>query len=192
MDPSPPPRFCGVFKTPDTLLNASFAVVFTILWKQCFVYLGLHDRNLDGLRRLLKRTAAACGMMTALLACYSKQGILEAQWPRHSQASSRSRCSMRPAAPMLARRPLSWQIREPRRVIIVGSGRRAGKPGENFVCITGNTRQLLGFMDDRALDSLPPDIANRLIGNVEDLPAYLLRNTVDELILAAPMRSCYD
>jgi hypothetical protein len=39
---------------------------------------------------------------------------------------------------------------------------------------------------------MPPDIAGRLLGRIDDLPGYLLRNAVDELIVAAPARSCYD
>ncbi len=39
---------------------------------------------------------------------------------------------------------------------------------------------------------MPPDIASRLIGNVDDLSGYLLQNIVDELIVAIPMRTCYD
>jgi lipopolysaccharide/colanic/teichoic acid biosynthesis glycosyltransferase len=54
------------------------------------------------------------------------------------------------------------------------------------------TKRFLGFVDDRNPASMAPDIASRFIGNVDDLPGYLLRNIVDELIVAAPMRSCYD
>jgi exopolysaccharide biosynthesis polyprenyl glycosylphosphotransferase len=51
---------------------------------------------------------------------------------------------------------------------------------------------LLGFVDDRDITLMAPDIAGRFLGRVEDLPDYLLRNAVDELIVAAPARSCYD
>jgi lipopolysaccharide/colanic/teichoic acid biosynthesis glycosyltransferase len=54
------------------------------------------------------------------------------------------------------------------------------------------TKRLLGFVDDRAAASMPPDIASRLIGSVDDLPDYLVHNVVDELIIATPTRSCYD
>jgi lipopolysaccharide/colanic/teichoic acid biosynthesis glycosyltransferase len=39
---------------------------------------------------------------------------------------------------------------------------------------------------------MPPDIAGRFLGSIEDLPSYFLQNAVDELIVAAPARSCYD
>jgi lipopolysaccharide/colanic/teichoic acid biosynthesis glycosyltransferase len=81
---------------------------------------------------------------------------------------------------------------EPERVIILGSGRRASKAWRELRIQNHRTKRLLGFVDDRHPDSMPPDIASRLLGNVDDLPGYLLENIVDELIVAAPMRSCYD
>ncbi len=35
-------------------------------------------------------------------------------------------------------------------------------------------------------------LPGRLIGRIDDLADYLLRNAVDELIIAVPARSCYD
>jgi exopolysaccharide biosynthesis polyprenyl glycosylphosphotransferase len=175
-----------------TLLNASFAFVFIILWKQCLTYLGLYDRDLDGLRRLVMRTAAACAIMTTFLGFY-----LEARHARGPveeilvsffiAAFLYEICRV-----LLSSRHLSWQVGEPERVIIVGSGRRASKAWRELRLQHHRTKRLLGFVDDRDPDSMPPDIASRLIGKVDDLRGYLLRNAVDELILAAPLRSCYD
>ena len=175
-----------------TLLNLSFAVVLIILWKQCLSYLGLYDRDLDGLRRLVVRTIAACAIMTTVLAFY-----LEA---RHARGPvMQILASFLIAAflyeiwrVLLCSRHLSWHVGEPERVIIVGSGRRASKAWRELRLQHHRTKRLLGFVDDRDPDSMPPDIATRLIGKVDDLPGYLLRNVVDELILAAPLRSCYD
>jgi len=86
----------------------------------------------------------------------------------------------------------SWHVVEPERVIILGSGRRASKAWRELRIQNHRTKRLLGFVDDRHPDSMPPDIASRLLGNVDDLPGYLLENIVDELIVATPMRSCYD
>jgi exopolysaccharide biosynthesis polyprenyl glycosylphosphotransferase len=175
-----------------TLMNASFAVVFIILWKQCLTYLGLYDRDLEGLRRLVMRTAAAGAIMTTLLGFY-----LEA---RHARGPvGEILASFFIAAflfeicrVLLSSRHLSWQVGEPERVIIVGSGRRASKAWRELRLQHPRTKRLLGFVDDRDPDSMPPDIATRLIGKIDDLPGYLLRNVVDEVILAAPLRSCYD
>ncbi len=175
-----------------TVMNASFAVVFLILWKQCLTYLGLYDRDLGGLRRLVMRTAAAGAIMTALLGFY-----LQARHARGPvgeilvcffiAAFLYEICRV-----LLSSRHWNWQVGEPERVIIVGSGRRAGKAWRELRLHHHRTKRLLGFVDDRHPDSMPPDIASRFIGRVDELPGYLLRNVVDEVIVAAPLRSCYD
>jgi exopolysaccharide biosynthesis polyprenyl glycosylphosphotransferase len=175
-----------------TLLNASFSVVFVILWKQCLTLLGLYRRDLDGVRSLLLRTATACAMMTALLDLY-----LQARHARgpvgQILVSFLLAAFLYETCRVLVRsNHRSWRVSEPERVIIVGSGRRASKAWRELRIQHHRTKHLLGFVDDRRPDLMPPDIASRLIGNVDDLPGYLLRNIVDELIVAAPMRSCYD
>jgi exopolysaccharide biosynthesis polyprenyl glycosylphosphotransferase len=175
-----------------TLLNASFSVVFVILWKQCLTFLGLYRNDLNGLPRLVVRTAVACAIMTGLLGLY-----LDA---RHARGPIGQilvsflivgflyeTCRV-----LVCNRHLSWHIGEPERVLIVGSGRRASKAWRELRIQHHRTKRLLGFVDDRNVDSMPPDIASRFIGKVDDLPGYLLRNAVDELIVATPMRSCYD
>jgi exopolysaccharide biosynthesis polyprenyl glycosylphosphotransferase len=175
-----------------TLLNVSFSVVFVILWKQCLAALGLYRRDLDGLRSLVLRTTAACAIMTAVLDLY-----LQARHARGPVDEILGRFLLIALLYEICRvlvynHHRSWQIVEPERVIIVGSGRRASKAWRELRIQHHRTKRLLGFVDDRLPDSMPPDVASRLIGNVDDLPGYLLRNIVDEVIVATPMRSCYD
>jgi lipopolysaccharide/colanic/teichoic acid biosynthesis glycosyltransferase len=175
-----------------TLLNLSFAVVFAILWKQCLSLLGLYSRELNGLRRLLLRTATACAAMTAVLALYlqarhARGPIAEILVDFLIAAFMYETCRV-----MVCSRHVSWNVSEPERVLILGSGRLASKAWRELRMQHQRNRKLMGFIDDRPLDCMPPDIASRFIGTVDDLPAYLVRNVVDELIIATPLRSCYD
>jgi exopolysaccharide biosynthesis polyprenyl glycosylphosphotransferase len=184
--------FAEFLRIRITLLNASFSVVFVILWKQCLTILGLYRRDLDGLRSLVLRTAAACAIMTALLDLY-----LQARHARgpigQILVSFLLVAFLYETCRVLAcSHHRSWHVSEPERVIIVGSGRRASKAWRELRIQHHRTKRLLGFVDDRHPDSMPPDISSRLIGGVDNLPEYLLRNVVDELIVATPMRSCYD
>jgi len=77
-------------------------------------------------------------------------------------------------------------------VIILGSGRRASKAWHELRVRHYRTKWVVGFVDDRNPQSMPPDIAGRHLGSVDDLSALLRRNTVDELVIAASMRSEYD
>jgi exopolysaccharide biosynthesis polyprenyl glycosylphosphotransferase len=188
----PPGGFAEFLAIRITLLNASFAVVFALVWKQCLTVLGLYRSDLAGLHRLVTRAAGACIIMTTLLAVYFDV--------RHSQG---------PVGQILVTflivsflyesfrllvcsRHLTWQVGEPERVIVLGSGPRASKAWHELRIQCHRTKRLLGFVDDRHLAAMPPDIASRFICSVDDLSGYLLQNAVDELIVATPMRSCYD
>ena len=184
--------FAEFLRIRITLLNASFSVVFAILWKQCLTVLGLYRRDVDALRSLVMRTITACAIMTALLASY-----LQARHARGPQGQILVSFFIMTFFYEICRvlvfsHHRSWSVVEPERVIIVGSGRRASKAWRELRIQHHRTKRLLGFVDDRNPASMAPDIASRLIGNVDDLPGYLLRNIVDELIVATPMRSCYD
>jgi exopolysaccharide biosynthesis polyprenyl glycosylphosphotransferase len=82
--------------------------------------------------------------------------------------------------------------RDPQLVVILGSGRRAGKAWRQIRTQYHSTVRLVGFVDDRPVEEMAPDIADRYLGTVDDLSELLLRNVVDELLIAVPMKSCYE
>jgi exopolysaccharide biosynthesis polyprenyl glycosylphosphotransferase len=174
-----------------TLLSAAFSVGFAILWRECFARLGVYGREVIGFSRLMIRTAVGSAIMTALLTVY----LYNAQ-------------SVRPVGKfavqllifafgyqvcrLLVSRPQFWQYATgPERVVILGSGPRAGRAWRELRTRYRQSKSLLGFVDDRDPAAMPPDIATRFIGDVNSLSDYLLRNAVDELIVATP-RSSYE
>jgi exopolysaccharide biosynthesis polyprenyl glycosylphosphotransferase len=174
-----------------TPLNASFAIVFAVIWQQCMQGLGLYRRFAELLRPALL-TAAGVGFMTALLALYLAAIRVQGPVPPTLLGFFIAAFSYQMARVFLSNPRLGWMIGDPEQVVIVGSGRRAAKAWRNLRVQHHGAKCLLGFVDDRDIDLMPPDIAGRLLGRVDDLPDYLLRNAVDELIVAAPARSCYD
>jgi exopolysaccharide biosynthesis polyprenyl glycosylphosphotransferase len=78
------------------------------------------------------------------------------------------------------------------KVLILGSGPRAGKAWRELRLHHTVDRELLGFVDNRAFEEMAPDIADRYVTNVDGLSNYLLNHIVDELIVAVPLRSCYE
>jgi exopolysaccharide biosynthesis polyprenyl glycosylphosphotransferase len=166
--------------------------VFVILWKQCLTVLGLYRRDLDGLRSLVLRTVTACAIMTALLDLYLQGRHARGPIPSILISFLLVTFLYEMCRVLVFSQHRSWHVVESERVIILGSGRRASKAWRELRIQNHRTKRLLGFVDDRHPDSMPPDIASRLIGSVDDLSGYLLRNIVDELIVAIPMRTCYD
>jgi exopolysaccharide biosynthesis polyprenyl glycosylphosphotransferase len=185
-----PPGGLGEFlRIRITLLNASFSIVFAVLWQQCMEALGLYRRSSEFLRPTLM-TAAGAGVMTVLLALYLEARHALGPIPQILFTFFIAAFGYQLARAFLSN--LRGKVSDPAQVIIVGSGRRAAKAWRELRVQNHGAKSLLGFVDDRDAGSMPPDIAGRLLGRIDDLPNYFLHNAVDELIVAAPARSCYD
>jgi len=81
--------------------------------------------------------------------------------------------------------------RDPQQVIILGSGPRAGKAWRELRTKYRSSMSLLGFVDDRPVSEMAPDVAARFLGSVDQLDDLLLANTVDLILVAMPAQSCY-
>jgi exopolysaccharide biosynthesis polyprenyl glycosylphosphotransferase len=174
-----------------TLLSVAFSIGFAIVWRQCFTLLGLYRDHTGGLFRLMMRTAGGTIIMTTLLSLYLDSG--HAPRPIGQQlghflvvAFGYQICRL-----LISSRQLSRFVGEPERVVILGSGPRASKAWRELRTQHQHSKMLVGFVDDNDPATMPPDIACRFLGNVDSLQGFLLRNTVDELIVATP-RSCYE
>ncbi len=174
-----------------TSLNASFSIVFAVLWQQCMQALGLYRRSSELLRPMLS-SAAGVGLMTVLLGLYLEARRADGPVRQVLVAFFIAAFCYRMVRIFLSNPLLGGRIADPEQVVIVGSGRRAAKAWRELRTQDHGAKTLLGFVDDRHPSLMPPDIAGRLLGRIDDLPGYLLRNAVDELIVAAPARSCYD
>ncbi len=174
-----------------TLLNAIFSIVFVVLWQKSLRMIGLYRSDLPAAGSALLRLAAACALMTFFVAAYLKSRmalepirLISADFFLLSFSYELSR--------VLLTNPQTWQPREPALVVILGSGPRASKAWRELRVGFHANKTLLGFFDDRNTEEMAPDIASRYLGSLNDLPDYLLKNVVDELIVATPLRSCYD
>jgi exopolysaccharide biosynthesis polyprenyl glycosylphosphotransferase len=176
-----------------TLLNASFAIVFAVLWKECLDKLGLYRESFTELLSPALRLTAGCGIMTGVLALYL-EAALHAQGPVGSAILAFFvAVFIYEAIRIFASSPqLRWKIGDPDGVVIVGSGRMAAKAWRELRTRHHRTKILLGFVDDRDPSLMPPDVAGRFLGPVDILHDLFLNHVVDELVIAVPTRSCYD
>lgn len=78
------------------------------------------------------------------------------------------------------------------RVLVLGSGPRASKAWRELRVRQSPDRDLVGFVDNRDIAEMAPDLAARYVSDIEGLSDYLLHHIVDELIIAVPLRSCYE
>jgi exopolysaccharide biosynthesis polyprenyl glycosylphosphotransferase len=176
-----------------TLLNASFAIVFAVLWKECLDKLGLYRESFTELLRPVLRLTAGCGIMAGVLALYLV-AALHAQGPvgRAILAFFVAVFTYEMIRIFVSSPQLRWKIGDPDAVVIVGSGRLAAKAWRELRTRHHRTKSFLGFVDDRGPSLMPPDIAGRFLGPVDMLHDLFLNHVVDEIFIAVPMRSCYD
>jgi exopolysaccharide biosynthesis polyprenyl glycosylphosphotransferase len=172
-----------------TVLNAAFAGLFILMWASCFESLGLYRSQHQSVLVKLGRIAAGCALMTAVLVSYLK--LTHTTGPTARIAVFFFSCSV--LYEVLRVLGSQWiAARDPQLVVILGSGRRAAKAWREIRKRHNGTVKILGFVDNRPPDGMSPEVAARYLGAIDDLSELLLRNVVDELLVAVPMKSCYD
>ena len=185
----PPEGLKHVLVMPITVMNAAFAGVFILLWGSCFESLDLYRPSHTRMLNKLARTVLACGLMAIALAFYLE--ISRTASPATRIALTVFFCSL-----LYEGSRILWThriaISDPQLIVILGSGPRAARAWREIRSGYHGTVRLVGFVDDRPSSEMPTDVADRLLGTVDDLSELLLRNVVDELLVTVPMRSCYD
>ena len=172
-----------------TVLNAAFAGLFILMWAYCFETLGLYRSERHAVLRESARIAVGCTFMTAVLVLY----LISARTtgPTARIATLFFCCSvLYESLRVFGSRWIASQ--DPQLVVILGSGNRAAKAWREIRTRHQGTVKLVGFVDNRPTSEMAPDVAERHLGTLDDLSDLLLRNVVDELLVAVPMKSCYD
>ena len=176
-----------------TLLNVIFAALFVLAWISFCSALGLYRQDSHSVLHALKRAVQLCAAMTTVLGLYLLLSRTAGPTLRIAAiffATSLTFEALRLIGQRVIR--LRFASRDPRVVVIAGSGRKAGVAWRQIRTRHHSTVKLLGFVDDRAASEMAPDMADRYLGTMDQLSDILLRNVVDELLIALPTRSCYD
>jgi exopolysaccharide biosynthesis polyprenyl glycosylphosphotransferase len=176
-----------------TLLNVLFAALFVLAWVSLVNALGLYQHEHETVFRTLKRAVQACATMAAVLGLYLFISRTAGPTMRIAVIFFVTSLTFETLR-LVGERVIRWWMasRDPRVVVIVGSGRKAGIAWRQIRTRHHSTVSLLGFVDDRAVSEMAPDVADRYLGTMDQLSDILLRNVVDELLIALPTRSCYD
>lgn len=173
------------------IVDALAAILFLLLWRYCFTLLKLYNKFATTQSRLLAIMQGIFLMMIPALLYYRIA---------HPNAL-RFRAVLLTVFALtiyeVARLALevylldSLAAQDPRRAIIIGSGRRAGKAWRAIRTHYRHSIQLLGFVDDRDPGSMAPEMARRYLGGLDDLETILLKEVVDVVLIAMPIQSCY-
>jgi len=188
----PPGTLQDFLELRITLLNTIFSIVFVVLSTKCLSALGLYYGDFTDWFRAGLKTVASCGIMTAFLAIYlllrkspSPITIILLEFFISTSIYQLVRLAF-------TNRGLRSNQRELEQVLILGTGRRAMKAWKEIRVRYYGSKQLIGFVDDRDPHQLPAELEATYVCHVAGLSDFFLHNVVDELIVAVPMRSCYD
>jgi exopolysaccharide biosynthesis polyprenyl glycosylphosphotransferase len=87
---------------------------------------------------------------------------------------------------------LSNAFSAPRDLVIVGSGPRAAGLYEHVRTANHAEARVLGFIDSPNGHVVPPSISSQMLGTLDDLERILMKQPIDEVLIALPAKSCYD
>jgi exopolysaccharide biosynthesis polyprenyl glycosylphosphotransferase len=82
--------------------------------------------------------------------------------------------------------------RHTRRAIIVGTGRLAERAYRDIRHDRPHRYEVVGFVDEPTSGRPPGDwLPDQMIGTLEQLEQILMRQVIDEVVIALPVKSCY-
>jgi exopolysaccharide biosynthesis polyprenyl glycosylphosphotransferase len=77
-------------------------------------------------------------------------------------------------------------------VLIIGTGPIARRAWREIRTRHSRSFRVIGFTDTSCFASAPSDIRANYLGDITELESLLLKHSVDLMVLALPVRSCYD
>ena len=170
----------GLWSLRLTIVDCLFGFVFVLAWRYCFTVLKLYDKFATVRSRM---GATLKGVLVMVLPFFvflyfehphiiTRRGIFFSVLALFCYEVNRISLSNYLLDRLAARNP--------RRALIVGSGRRAAKAWRAIRTRYPHSIQLAGFVDNRDTDEMAPDVARRYLGQVKDLSE----------IFPAPVRRC--
>ena len=176
-----------------TVEKVLLLLIFVTCWHRAFLWSGLYRRwRVESPREELFRVAGAVSLgalPTLLFPLFSRTGAFALQtamlfWALAILVTLGTRAAVRGLADALT-------VRRPRDLLIVGSGPRAQALVRMLRGPDGEGASLIGFVDVAEVlpgrEFLPP-----CLGTLDDLEGVLMHHVVDEVLIALPIKSCYE
>jgi exopolysaccharide biosynthesis polyprenyl glycosylphosphotransferase len=175
--------------------NVLLLIVFLMLWMSFHQLAGLDEKPRLGFQGLFLRLLAVESAGTAffLVFClfsHNHLAVTALAVIFLTTAFSLSICARLILWPTLP--VLSEASTRAKRIIIVGSGSLAERLHSSLPRTYPGRYAVLGFIDSPGRHTVPASIEAALLGRLEQLEELLSSTAVDEVLIAMPVRSCYD
>jgi exopolysaccharide biosynthesis polyprenyl glycosylphosphotransferase len=176
-----------------TVKNVLLLVVLATAWPLVLYLFGLYDRRHlrhagNEALRLLGATTVGTGL-ALLFPLTSVSGVVAVGDVRHFWIVSFSLCLL----VRTGRRALSHaQHRHVRRTLILGTGRMAQGVCRDLLSDQTHRHEFVGFVDEAAAEAPGSEqVQHQIVGALEDLELLLMRQVIDEVVIALPVASRY-
>ena len=172
-----------------TVKNALLLGIFVIAWQRVFAVAGLSRpdprRPWPKEARMVVLACSAGSLITFLFPAFSNSGRFGFDDAGLVWIGTIGAMLVTQGALRMAATPARVRVR--RHVIIVGSGPRALRL---FRELRAQGAHVIGFVDSTP-HVAHEEIAHRMLGDLEQFEAVLMRHVVDEVLIALPVKSCY-
>jgi len=176
-----------------TVKNALLLVFLGTAWPVLFHLFGLYDvRRIQHLRSEFGRLSAAVTAGTGLACIFPLTSVSRTLTLAHLPLfwlTALALCLLVRTGRRLVVRAGQRQVR---RTLIVGTG-PLGQRAYRDLRADGSIRhEVVGFLDDDGHSgTIAARVAEKTIGTLDHLEQLLMRQVVDEVIIALPVKSCY-
>jgi exopolysaccharide biosynthesis polyprenyl glycosylphosphotransferase len=168
------------------------SILFVAAWMMLFLDLRQQQLRQTSLATTLRVTLSGLAVLTLVAL-----SVIEAMHPGSDVSQTLLRFWLWSLSLTIAVTTLNFALRRlfldsDHNVLILGTGplaRRAWREVRTTHC---RSFKIIGFSDTSCLPSAPSDVKARYLGDVDSLESLLLRYDIDLIIVALPVRSCYD
>jgi exopolysaccharide biosynthesis polyprenyl glycosylphosphotransferase len=171
-----------------TLRNLLLLATFAAAWPMLFTLAGLYEaavveHPVEERRRVI--VAVSLGsLLTVLLTAFTDTGGLTAVDLLYFWIATT-------IVTLAVRTAIRRRVRQPRRVLIIGSGARALRMWRALSEDHTGAHELAGFIDCPGSVPACEEVARHSIGTLDQLESTLMRHTVDDVCIALPIKSHY-
>jgi exopolysaccharide biosynthesis polyprenyl glycosylphosphotransferase len=181
----------GFLSARVTVKNVLLLVMLAIAWPTVFHLFRLYDaervRHYGAeARRLVAATTAASGVAVIFPITSVSGSITVWDVPYFWGAAIALGLAVRSARRMVEHANYG----QPRRTLIVGTGRLASRAFSDIRADRMHRCEVIGFVDE-PLDGNPERQLEPVIGTIHELEQILMRQAIDEVVIALPVKSCY-
>lgn len=168
------------------------SLLFVAAWMMLFLDLRQQQLRRTSLVTTLRATLSGLAILTVIAVV-----VIEAMYPASNISQTILRFWLWSLSLTVAVTSLNFIIRRlfldcEHNVLILGTGPLARRAWREIRTTHCRSFEVIGFCDTSCLPSASSDVKSRYLGDVDALESLLLRHDVDLIVLALPVRSCYD